>query len=112
MSAPTVLVSLCLCGVLCRYHGQRYRMGHDLTLPHSVVARLRAAGYRMVPVCPEVDGGLPVPRPPTRRCNGRLVCGDQDVTEAFSRGAGLALATAEREGCERAYLVRGCPACG
>src|SRR3972149_230329 len=72
MSAPTVLVSLCLGGVLCRYHGQRYRMGHDLTLPHSVVHRLRAAGYRLGPVCPEIDGGLPVPRPPAPRCKGGL----------------------------------------
>jgi uncharacterized protein YbbK (DUF523 family) len=105
VSITPILVSRCLLGVPCRYHGRP-------TAHHARIRRLEATGrYRLVPVCPEVDAGLPVPRPPTRRRGGRLVCGTEDVTEAFARGARLALATAQREGCAKAYLVRGSPSC-
>ena len=105
-AAPTpVLVSTCLMGVPCRYHGRHLEM-------HSRIRKMQESGrYRLIPVCPEVDGGLPVPRPPTRRRDGRLVCDGRDVTAEFERGAELALETARREGASKAYLLKGSPSC-
>ena len=50
-----ILVSACLLGVNCKYSG-----GNNLCPP--LKERLR--GHEVVPVCPEVLGGLPVPRCP------------------------------------------------
>ena len=85
------------------------RWGKPIGRP-SLIIRLRKR-YRLIDVCPECDAGLPTPRPPTRIVDGRWICDGRDVTAVFRRGAELALATARREGCHRAYLLRGSPAC-
>ena len=53
-----VLVSACLLGVSCRYDGQSksYPLVDELCRRHQVV-----------PVCPEIFGGLPTPRTPAER---------------------------------------------
>ncbi|MQY08415.1 hypothetical protein ACRB68_65220 [Actinomadura sp. RB68] len=82
----------------------------------------RAEG-RLVPFCPEVAGGLPVPRPPAEIVGGggaevldgtaRVVTDTgADVTGAFLRGARLALDTARRAGARVAILKEGSPSCG
>lgn len=106
---PAVLVSRCLLGVPCRYHGRTHARGHRIGRP-SLIARLRQR-YRILDVCPEVDGGLPIPRPPTRIINGRWMSAGQDVTTAFVRGSLLALTVAQANAVHRAYLLRGSPAC-
>ena len=107
---PAVLVSRCLLGIPCRYHGRKTTpWGKPIGRP-SLITRLRAR-YRIVDVCPECDSGMPTPRPPTRIVSGRWICDGRDVTDRFRHGAEIALATALREGCQRAYLLRGSPAC-
>lgn len=103
---PVVLVSACLCGVACRYHGRPMPV-------HSRVRKLLERGdVRIVQICPEVDAGMPVPRPGTYPDGaGHLVCDGCDVSADFHRGAVLALATAAREHAGKAYLVRGSPSC-
>ena len=113
---PSVLVSRCLLGEAVRYDGGHARLDHPL------LARLRAAG-RLVPVCPEVAGGLPVPRPPAEISGGEggdVLAGvakvrtreGRDVTPAFLAGARAALAAARAAGCRFALLREGSPACG
>ena len=109
ISLPAVLVSRCLLGVPCRYHGKTHRIGKRIGRP-ALIRRLRKR-YRIVDVCPECDAGLPTPRSPTRIVNGRWICNGQDVTAVFKEGAKIALTVARREGCQRAYLLRGSPAC-
>ena len=101
-----LLVSACLLGVCCKYSG-----GAN-TLPESALARLRER-YRLIPVCPETAGGLPVPREPSER-RGRFVVtrGGSDVTEAFRRGAQTALLLGEIFGCRAALLKENSPSCG
>jgi len=111
MDRIPILVSRCLLGVPCRYHGRTPRGGTPGHAHCRIRALERTGRYLLVDVCPEVDAGLPTPRPPTRRVCGRLVCGGEDVTEAFDAGAELALAAAEGSGAVKAYLVRGSPAC-
>jgi len=104
---PAVLVSQCWRGGRCRYHGRP-------TPRPALIARL-ARRFRLIFVCPEQLGGLPVPRPaaPLRfRRNGRLwdVEGNE-VTAAYRDGARQVVEIAREHECERAYLVKGSPAC-
>ncbi len=59
-----VLISSCLLGNPVRYDGRG--------VPHgdAVLTRWLAEG-RVVPVCPEVAGGMPIPRPPAEIEPGR-----------------------------------------
>ena len=104
---PSVLVSRCWTGEPCRYHGRP-------SPRPSLIERL-GRRYRLVFVCPEILGGLPVPRPPAplRRRRGKVLtdCNGQDVSAQYKAGARKVLEIAKREGCERAYLVKGSPAC-
>lgn len=60
----TILVSACLLGVPCRYDGQS--KAHPL-------ARALCEKHHVVPVCGEIFGGLPTPRPPAEICGQRVV---------------------------------------
>ena len=101
-----LLISACLLGTNCKYNG-----GNN-ALPPSKLAALEEK-YRLVPVCPERDGGLPTPRLPSERLGERVLNrAGEDVTEAFRRGAALTLETAEREGCRMALLKERGPSCG
>jgi uncharacterized protein YbbK (DUF523 family) len=112
-----VLVSACLLGRPVRYDGRAKRSGD------AVLARWQAEG-RAVPFCPEVAAGLPTPRPPAEIEAGadgvavltgtaRIVEQDgTDVTEAYRRGALLALEAAAAAGCRFAVLTDGSPSCG
>ncbi|WP_173095583.1 DUF523 domain-containing protein [Actinomadura verrucosospora] len=111
-----ILVSSCLVGRPVRYDGAAK------PVQGALVERWRAEG-RLVPFCPEVSGGLAVPRPPAEIVGGdggavldgtaRVVTdAGADVTAEFLRGARLALAAAERSGARIALLKEGSPSCG
>ena len=101
-----LLVSACLLGEACKYNG-----GSN-ALPPETLAGLEAR-FRLVPVCPERDGGLPTPRLPSeRRENGVFNRAGEDVSAAFRRGAELALRGAREAGCRRALLKERSPSCG
>ena len=108
------LVSACLLGIPCAYDG-RGRLVEALLPP---VTR-----GQIVPICPEVAGGLPVPRPTAEIVGGdgsdvldgraRVVtkAGD-NVTAAFLRGAERALAVARQHTIPTAILRQRSPSCG
>lgn len=112
------LVSACLLGQRCRYDG---RAAAD-------DARERALAClddddEVVPVCPEVAGGLGTPRVAARLHGGdggavldhaaRVVDEDgRDVSEAFRRGAAVALEAARAHGATHACLKARSPSCG
>ena len=99
-----VLVSACLMGFGCRYDGGVRRL-----------SCLDALGERhvLIPVCPEVMGGLPTPRSPAERVGEHVRnCEGADVTAAFFAGASAALELAQREGCRCALLKERSPSCG
>ena len=102
---PAILVSACLLGVRCNHLGR--------ASPSPAVARL-AADADLVPVCPEVAGGLPIPRPAAElQPDGRVCTGTgADVTEEYRRGAAAALAAARTFGATRAVLKARSPSCG
>ena len=55
---PKLLVSACLLGTPCRYDGKSKK--------NEAVCAL-AERFELIPVCPEVLGGLPTPRTPSER---------------------------------------------
>lgn len=77
----------------------------------------------MITVCPEVDGGLLVPRPPAEIIggDGKTVLANQacllniegkDVTKYYLKGAFAALTTARRFNIKMALLKANSPSCG
>ena len=68
---------------------------------------------RLVPVCPEILGGLPTPRTPSERQGERVVSKTgADVTAAYRKGAEEALRLARLFGCRKALLKERSPSCG
>lgn len=105
-----ILISACLLGEAVRYHGG------DARLEHPLLQRWIAEG-RLVPVCPEVAGGLGTPRPPAEivmTATGRrvLTTGRDDVTDAFESGAELAVQASASHHIRIAILKDGSPSCG
>lgn len=115
MAMHRILVSACLLGEKVRYDGGDCRQD-------GLLQQWQAEG-RVVPFCPEVAGGLPVPR-----SAAEIVGGDAeavlhgraairthdgtDVTEAFLNGAEKALAECQRHNIRMVILKEGSPSCG
>lgn len=101
-----LLVSACLLGINCKYSGGNNLCG-------ELVDALRRAGHTLIPVCPEVYGGLPTPRSPAER-RGGLVLNQQgdDVTGQYRKGARAALELYRLCGCQAALLKANSPSCG
>ena len=55
-----ILVSACLCGVNCKYNGKNNYCQKVVDLKEK---------YNLITICPEVDGGLPIPRIPSEIVN-------------------------------------------
>ena len=99
-----IVVSACLAGVACRYDGTAFSC--------PTLASMVETG-RAIAVCPEVLGGLPIPRPPAEIRDGRVVtAAGQDVTEAYRTGGLTAVNIAIQNRCERAILKSRSPSCG
>jgi len=109
-----VLLSACLAGVPCTHAAEAK------TRPWAL--RLVAEG-RAVSVCPEVAGGLPIPRPEAEIQGGaggdvldgraRVVSVDgEDVTSNYVLGAETARSAATRSGATIAVLKARSPSCG
>lgn len=99
-----ILVSACLLGQKVRYDG-----GDSMT----DALLLLEERYDLIPMCPEVLGGLPVPRPPAEILLGRVVTeAGRDVTENFREGARLVLDFCLEKGIRKAVLKSKSPSCG
>ena len=99
-----LLISACLLGAQCRYDGQSKPLLQLVALSEQ---------FNLVPICPEQLGGLPTPRTPAERTEGRVITKDgRDVTAEYRRGAECALETARREGVLAAVLKERSPSCG
>lgn len=99
-----ILVSACLLGAACRYDGG--------SRPNDAVWAL-AERYRLIPVCPEVMGGLPIPREPSEIVGDRVLSRTgKNVTAEYRRGAERTLSLARKFGCRAALLKEKSPSCG
>ncbi len=103
-------VSSCLLGAEVRYDG-----GHKRD---RYIAEVLCEFFEWVPVCPEVEIGLGVPRPPIRLLKGqaapRLVEPDsgEDLTERMESFARKRLAELQEAGLDGFILKSRSPSCG
>ena len=99
-----IMVSACLLGENCKYNGGNNRNPELLRL---------LSGHTVIPVCPEVLGGLPVPRVPAEIVNGAVMNREGiSVDDAFRQGAEKALEIALREKPDLIILQPRSPSCG
>ena len=99
-----ILVSACLLGLCCRYDGA------SKPCPAVIAA---AQKHTLIPICPEIYGGLPTPRPPAERQGNRVVAKNgRDVTAEYEHGAQETLRLAQLFGAHHAILKEKSPSCG
>ena len=99
-----ILVSACLIGGLCKYNGKSNS---------NERVRRYLEGAEIIAVCPEVMGGLPIPRTPAEIVDGIVTTRDgRDVDAAFRRGAAMALDLALKKSVDLAILQSRSPSCG
>lgn len=99
-----ILVSACLLGVACRYDGKSKPVDEVIALSER---------YGIVPVCPEILGGLPTPRIPCEIKGGRVMNrAGEDKTAEYARGAEEVLRIARLLDCNTAVLKKKSPSCG
>jgi len=98
------LVSSCLAWVKCRWDGE--------ARPCQKVIELIKQN-EAIPVCPELLGGLAIPRMSAEQRDGKVFTKDgKDVTGQYERGAEEALKIAKLTNCNEAILKSKSPSCG
>lgn len=99
-----IAVSACLLGENCKYNG-----GNN----YSEALHEFLKGHIVVPVCPEVMGGLPTPRDPAEIVDGAVrQKNGRSVDKAFRKGAQAALKKVKDAGAELVILQSRSPSCG
>lgn len=99
-----ILVSACLLGINCKYSG-----GNNLN--EKVLDYIK--DYEVIPVCPEIMGGLSTPRPPSERIGDKVLNNQGiDVTNEYTKGANETLKLAKLFNVKKALLKAKSPSCG
>ncbi len=99
-----IVVSACLLGENCKYSGGNNRSEELLAL---------FSGHEVIPVCPEVLGGLPVPRTPAEIVDGTVINRDGgSINDEFLRGASAALEICMQNKPDLVILQPRSPSCG
>ena len=97
-------VSACLLGRNVKYNGKN-------NFSSKLVEKLE--GNEIVEICPEVLGGLPVPRDPAEIVNGKVITKNGvSVDSEFRKGAQKALDIIKKEGVDLVVLQSRSPSCG
>ncbi len=111
-----ILVSACLLGEPTRYDGGQIK------IDHPKIEQWLQEG-RLISFCPEMEGGLPTPRPPAEIIGGdgvNVLNGEAkvldihaiDVTKPYRLGAQNAWQVAQVNGVRLAILKARSPSCG
>lgn len=99
-----ILISACLMGINCRYNGKSEIIKELEELKNK---------YNLIPVCPEIYGGLKTPRNPAERVNNKVLTNNgEDVTDNYKKGAEEILKLAKFYDCKYAILKERSPSCG
>ena len=97
-----LIVSACLLGKNCKYNGKNN---------YKDEIELLKDKFEIIPICPEVFGGLGIPRLKSEINNGNVINEEGiDVTKYFVSGANKALELAKDS--KYALLKDGSPSCG
>ena len=106
-----VLISACLLGDNCRYDGC-----------NSLISQLKNASINWIPVCPEIEGGMPTPRLKSEfqgtasniLNTGKGILNEvgEDNADAFITGAKKSLQKISGQTVKYAILKSKSPSCG
>jgi len=103
-----ILISRCFLGENVRYNSE------IIPLNHPLIALWKQQN-RIISICPEVSGGLSVPREPAEQQpnSDRIITkSGVDVSTQFNFGAKHALALCKRHNIRFAILKESSPSCG
>ena len=121
-----ILISACFLSNPVRYDGTAYDIKNKVSLEvSSIISRWQKQG-RLLAICPEMSGGLPVPRPAaeiiqmdtpqTKVMQAQTVQvktqSGADVSKEFINGAQRALELCKAEDVKLAVLTESSPSCG
>ena len=99
-----ILVSACLLGTNCKYNGSNNK--NDKVLEYI-------KDKEVIPICPEIMGGLSTPRTPSELVNNKVLTKDGiDVTNNYIKGAEEVLYLAKLFNIKKALLKSKSPSCG
>ncbi len=99
-----IMVSACLLGDNVKYDGTNNKNDDLIKFLED---------YEIIKVCPEVFGGLSIPRIPSEIRNNKVINKEfKDVTNEFILGANKALKIAKENDIKVAILKDGSPSCG
>lgn len=97
-----IAVSACLLGHNCKYNG-----GNN----HSRKVLDYIKDHEVIPICPEVAGGMSIPRIPVELKDGKAINRDgEDVTEYFRKGVEKEMI--KMQDIDLAILQPRSPSCG
>jgi uncharacterized protein YbbK (DUF523 family) len=111
-----ILVSACLLGENVRYNGRSLEL-------RNKTLQIWQEEDLLIPFCPEVAGGLTIPRPPAEIIKGdghAVIDGTAkvvsiegaDLSERFIKGAHKALVLCQKYSIKLAILAENSPSCG
>lgn len=99
-----IAVSACLLGINYKYNG-----GNN----YSEKLEKLLEKHEVIPICPEVLGGLTIPRDPSEIVNGEVLTDKgKSVDREFRNGAKKALKIVKNSGAELVVLQPRSPSCG
>ncbi len=99
-----IMVSACLLGDNVKYNGGNNRNEELINFLKD---------FEIIKICPEVMGGLSIPRIPSEIKNNKVFNRDgMDVTDYFYNGARKVLELAKKENIKVAILKERSPSCG
>lgn len=97
-------ISKCLCGYNCKYNGGN---NYDIKIKDII------DNNEVIYICPEVFGGLPIPRIPFELKNGRAINKEGlDVTDKVMEGCNIALKMIKENNVNKVILKENSPTCG
>ncbi len=104
MSREKILVSACLLGVNCKYNGKNNKN-------EKLINYLK--DKEVIPICPEIYGGLQTPRNPAEIIENEVITIDnKNVTLEYIKGAKETLFIAQLFNVKKAILKAKSPSCG
>lgn len=99
-----IAVSACLLGLNYKYNGRNN---------YSEELEKLLEKHEVIPICPEVLGGLPIPRNPSEIVKGEVLTNKgKSVDKEFRNGAKKALKIVKESGAELVILQSRSPSCG
>ena len=99
-----LLISSCLLGNNVKYNGKNNYISGIEALKDK---------YDLIIICPEVMGGLSIPRIPSEIIESEVINKEgKNVTKEFNKGADIAIDLVKKYKIKKALLKDGSPSCG